>query len=52
MRVNRTLGTEEFARDIESFAAHNDDLLAIKKLLRNGAGKATKEMPLAVNDDL
>lgn len=48
----RTLRTEEFARHIESFTSHNDDLLAVEKLLRDGARKATKKVPLAVNDDL
>lgn len=48
----RTLSAEEFARDVEGFTSHNDNLLAIEQLLGHGAGQATKEMPLAVDDDL
>ena len=53
MIVNRrTLSTEEFARDVEGFGSHDDDLLAVEELFRNSAGKSSAEMSLAVNDDL
>lgn len=48
----RTLRTEELARDVEGFTSHDDDLLAVKQLLCNSAGQATKEVSLAVDDDL
>lgn len=48
----RTLRTEELARDVEGFTSHNDDLLAIQHLLGDGAGQATKKVSLAVDDDL
>lgn len=51
-RCMHTLSTEEFARDVEGFTSHNDNLLTVQKLLCDGAGEATKEMSLAVNDDL
>lgn len=47
-----TLGTEELARDVEGLGADNDDLLAVEKLLGDDGGKTTKEMALAVDDDL
>lgn len=50
--VERTLRTEELARDVESLTSHDDDLLAVEQLLGNSAGQATKEVSLAVNDDL
>ena len=50
--VGRTLCSEEFARDVESLAAYNDYLLAIKELLRDGTGQTTQQMSLAVNDNL
>jgi hypothetical protein len=51
-RGSPTLSTEEFARDVEGFASHNDDLLAIEELLRDCAGKTTEQVTLAVDDDL
>lgn len=48
----RTLRTEELAGDVEGLTSHDDDLLAIEQLLGNSAGQATKEVSLAVNDDL
>jgi hypothetical protein len=48
----RTLRTEELARDVEGFTSHDDDLLASEQLLCHGAGQATKEVSIAVNDDL
>lgn len=50
--IERTLRTEELAGDVESFTSHDDDLLAIEQLLGNSASQATKEVSLAVNDDL
>jgi hypothetical protein len=46
----RTLGAEELARDVEGLATHNDNLLSVKQLLGDGAGKATEQVPLAVDD--
>lgn len=51
-RIKRTLRTEELAGDVEGFTSHDDDLLAIEQLLGNSASQATKEVSLAVNDDL
>lgn len=48
----RTLSAEELARDVEGFTSHDDDLLTSEQLLCHGAGQATKEVSLAVNDDL
>lgn len=50
--VERTLRAEELAGDVEGLTSHNDDLLAVEQLLGDGAGQATKEMSLAVDDDL
>lgn len=47
----RTLCPEELARDVEGFAAHNDDLLAVQQLLRDRAGETAKQMALAVYDN-
>lgn len=52
MDVKRTLSAEELAGDVEGLAADDDDLLAIEKLLGDDAGEATKEMALAIDDDL
>jgi hypothetical protein len=46
----RTLGAEELAGDVKGLAAHNDNLLAVEQLLGDGAGKATEQVPFAVND--
>lgn len=50
MEDKRTLGAEELARDVEGLAAHNNNLLAIEELLGDGAGEATEQVPLAVDD--
>ena len=51
LRVDRrTLGAEELAGDVEGLAAHNDDLLAVEQLLGDGAGEATEQVALAVDD--
>lgn len=47
-----TLCAEELSGDVDGLAADDDDLLAIEELLGDGAGKATEEMALAVDDDL
>jgi hypothetical protein len=46
----RTLRAEELAGDVEGLASHNDDLLAVEELLGDGAGKATEQVALAVDD--
>jgi hypothetical protein len=46
----RTLGAEELARDVEGLASHNNDLLAVEELLGDGAGEATEQVALAVDD--
>jgi hypothetical protein len=46
----RTLGAEELAGDVEGLAAHNNDLLAVEQLLSDGAGEATEQVALAVDD--
>lgn len=46
----RTLRAEKLARDVEGLAAHNDNLLAVEQLLGDGAGEATEQVPLAVDD--
>lgn len=51
-RCRRTFRSEEFARDVESFASHYHDLLTVEQLLGHGAGQAAQEMSLAINDDL
>lgn len=47
----RTLGTEELSRDVESLATDNNDLLAIKELLGDRGGQATEKVALSVNDN-
>lgn len=46
----RTLGAEELAGDVEGLASHNNDLLAVEELLGDGAGEATEQVALAVDD--
>jgi hypothetical protein len=50
--VERTLRAEELAGDVEGLTSHNDDLLAVEQLLGDSAGQTTKEVSLAVDDDL
>jgi len=52
VRIGRTLRAEELAGDVEGLTSHDDDLLAVEQLLGHNAGQATKEVSLAVNDDL
>lgn len=46
----RTLRAEELAGDVEGLAAHNNDLLAIKQLLCDRAGKTAEQVALAVDN--
>jgi hypothetical protein len=48
----RTLRAEELARDVESLAADDNDLLAVEELLGNNGSKTAEEVALAVDDDL
>lgn len=48
----RTLSAEELSRDVEGLAADDNDFLAVEELLGDNGGETTKEMALAVNDDL
>jgi hypothetical protein len=45
------LVTEEATRDVELFAADNDNLLSIEGLLSNDGSKTTEKMTLAVDDN-
>lgn len=47
-----TLRAEELARDVESLATDDDNLLAAKELLGDNGGESAKEMALAIDDDL
>ena len=46
----RTLCAEELAGDVEGLAADNNDLLAIKQLLCDRAGKTAEQVALAVDN--
>ena len=46
----RTLRAEELSGDVESLAAHDNDLLTVEQLLCDRAGKAAEQMALAVDD--
>ena len=46
----RTLRAEELAGDVKSLTSHDDDLLAVEELLGDGAGEATEQVALAVDD--
>lgn len=50
--VRHTLRSEELARDVEGLAADNDDLLTAQELLSNDGRKTTKEVTLAIDDNL
>ena len=50
--AGRTFGTEEFAGDVESFAADDDNLLAIEQLFGHYTGQTTQKMSLAIDNDL
>lgn len=47
-----TLRAEELARDVERLAADNNDLLTVKELLGDNAGKTAQKVALAIDDDL
>ncbi len=51
-KVEHTFRSEEFAGDVERFTSNDNNLLPIQQLFRNGAGKATKQVTLAVNYNL
>lgn len=42
---------KERARDVNLFAAHNHNFLAVQDLLGDNGGQSTKEMTLAINYD-
>lgn len=46
-----TLSPEELAGDVELFASNYHDLLAIEKLLSDGAGETAEKVTFAVNDN-
>ena len=48
MAGGRTLRSKELPGDVESFAAHDDDLLAIEELFGDGAGETAEEVAFAV----
>jgi len=50
--LRRTLSTEEFARDVESLRADNNDLLAVQQLLCDGTGETTEQVALAIDNNL
>lgn len=50
MGGGRTLCAEELAGDVQGLTSHDDDLLAVEQLLGDSAGKATEQVPLAVDD--
>ena len=45
------LVAEETARDVDLLAPDDDNLLAVKDLLRDNRSKPAQKMALAVNDD-
>jgi len=45
------LRAEELARDVESLATDDNNLLAAKELLGDNGGESAKEMALAIDDD-
>lgn len=47
-----TLCAEEFAGDVEGFAADNDYFLTIEQLFSHSTGEATQEMSLPIDHDL
>lgn len=52
IQLVRTFCTEEFARDIESFASDDDDFLAVEQLLGHSTGQTTQEMSLPIDNYL
>lgn len=47
-----TLVPEKLARDVQILTSHDHDLLAVEKLLGHDTGQTTKEMSLAIDNDL
>ena len=47
-----TFCTKEFPRNVECFAADDNDLLTVEQLLSYSASQATQEMSLAIDNDL
>ncbi|KAH3658858.1 hypothetical protein OGATHE_006584 [Ogataea polymorpha] len=43
--------SEEFTRDVESLTSHNDNLLAVEKLLGNSGGQSSQQVSFSVNDN-
>lgn len=52
MEGAHTLVPEKLARDVQILTSHDHDLLAVKKLLGHDASQTTKEMSLAIDNDL
>jgi hypothetical protein len=50
--LGHTFGSEELARDIERLTSDDNNLLAVQELFCDDAGEATKQVTLAVNDNL
>lgn len=50
--VRRTFTSEKLPRNVQLLASHNNDLLTIKELLSYRSGQTTKEMSLAIDNDL
>lgn len=50
--IGHTLGAEELSRNVDSFAAHNDNLLSTEKLLGDDTGKTSEKMAFPINDNL
>lgn len=48
----RTFCAEEFAGDVELFAADDDNFLTVQQLLSYCTGQATKQMSFAIDHDL
>jgi len=52
MKGKHTLAPEELPRDVQLLASHNNDLLTVKELLGDGGSQTSKEMSLAIDDNL
>ena len=50
--AGRTLSAEELARDVDSLAADDDNLLAVQELLGHDRGQTAKQVALAVDNNL
>lgn len=46
------LVSEELSGDVDVLTSHDDDLLAVEKLLGDCRGESSKKVALCVNDDL